>query len=280
MSSVSRVDAHIHFWDPARTPQPWMTEAEAAINRAFGPSDLEPLLVRNGVDSVILVQGANLDSDTDDLLEAARSNPWIGAVTAWLCLEEPARAARRLDELADQPKVRAIRHLIHNEPEHWIMRPAVLESIALLEQRDITLEAPVVFPNHFDDIGELAERFPRLRLVIDHLGKPPTGTPEMARWEQQLRRVAEHPNVLAKVSGLNTTISRSWTSDDFRAGLEVALEAFGPDRLMCGSDWPVALLNGTYDTVWQAHCELAKSVAGEHADALLGGNACRIYQVS
>jgi L-fuconolactonase len=256
-----------------------MTSEHAVIDRAFGPRDLEPLLERSDVDAAILVQGANLDSDTDDLLEAARSNAWIGAVTAWLCLEDSARAARRLAELEREPKVRAIRHLIHNEPEHWVIRPSVLDSIALLEERDVILELPVVFPHHFDDTVTLAERFPRLRIVIDHLGKPPTGTGAMTSWARELWRVAEHPNVLAKVSGLNTTVASSWTSEDFRPAVELALEAFGPDRLMCGSDWPVALLNGTYEAVWQANCELAQSLAGEHADALLGGNARRTYRL-
>jgi L-fuconolactonase len=256
-----------------------MTEEHVAINRAFGPADLEPLVERNGVDAVILVQGACLDSDTDDLFAAAAANEFIGAVTAWVDLLRPELAAARLDELQRRRKLRAIRHLIHNEPDHWIVQPPVLETIALLEQRDLILEAPVVYPRHFDDLVALAERFPRLRLVIDHLGKPPLGDAEMRQWEIQLRRCASFPSMLAKVSGLNTVLACEWTIEAVRPAVEIALDCLGPDRLMCGSDWPVALLNGTYDQVWQANLELATVLAGADAEKLLGDNACRIYGI-
>ena len=155
----------------------------------------------------------------------------------------------------------------------------MLESIALLEQRDLILEAPVVYPRHFDDMVALAERFPRLRLVIDHLGKPPLGESAMRQWEIQLRHCASFPNMLAKVSGLNTVLAGEWTIESFRPAVQIALDCLGPDRLMCGSDWPVALLNGTYDHVWQASVELATMLAGTDAEKLLGDNARRIYGI-
>ena len=256
-----------------------MTDEHAAIARPFGPGDIEPLLERNGIDSVILVQGACLDSDTDYLFRVAEHNDWVGAVTAWVCLDEPKRTARRLDQLQTNSKFRAVRHLTHNEPDHWIIRPRVLDSVALLEEQQLILELPVVFPRHFDDIVSLAERFPCLCVVIDHLGKPPIGSREMSRWESDLRAAAEHPNVLAKVSGLNTTLDwANWTADDLRPCVEVALECFGPERLMCGSDWPVALLNGDYDQVWGLTSQVLAGAAPDQAEELLGGNACRVYR--
>jgi hypothetical protein len=134
---IVKVDSHIHLWDERHTPQPWLSADDTAIARPFGPSDIMPLLERNGVDAVILVQGACLDSDTDYLVDEAARNDWIGALTAWVCLEDPDRAAHRLDELASSPKLRAIRHLSHNEPDHWLTRPAVLESIAIVDERDL-----------------------------------------------------------------------------------------------------------------------------------------------
>src|ERR1700683_4634570 len=202
--NLGRVDSHIHLWDARHTPQPWMTEEHTAINRPFGPADIVPLLARNAIDSVILVQGACLDSDTDYLFEEAGRYEWIGAVTAWVCLEDPPRAAARLEELSDRAKFRAVRHLTHDEADHWILRPRVLESLAMIEERDLILELPVVWPRHFDDVVELVTRFPRLRIVIDHLGKPPIGTRDMARWAEALAIAAESPNTFAKVSGLNT----------------------------------------------------------------------------
>jgi L-fuconolactonase len=275
------VDSHVHLWDEAHTPQPWMTPEVEAIARPFRPDDLKPLLDRNGVDAVVLVQGACLDSDTDYLFEEAERRPWIVAVTAWLELENPSRARERLEELVLRPKLRGIRHLIHDEPDpHWIVQRPVLESLALLEEIGLLLELPVVYPRHFGDVVRLAERFPRLALVIDHLGKPPVESTALADWERKLRACADAPNVYAKLSGLNTTLARDdWTAEDFVPAAAVALDAFGSDRLMCGSDWPVALLNGDYDRVWQTLRQVVAAVAPEHEEALLGGTAARLYQV-
>jgi L-fuconolactonase len=274
------VDAHVHLWDAAHTPQPWMTSEHASIARPFGPGDLHPLLERNGIDAVVLVQGACLDTDTDYLLSEAARHDSIAAVTAWLALDDPERARARLDELGAHPAFRAVRHLIHDEADpHWILRPAVLESLALLAERDVVLELPVVFPRHLADVPVLAERFPELLIVIDHLGKPPIGTEEMATWQRELRSAAAFPNVLAKLSGLNTATARpDWHVADLLPACRAALDAFGPERLMCGSDWPVLLLNGDYDRVWDATTRLAEAIAGSDAGALLGENAARVYR--
>jgi L-fuconolactonase len=251
------------------------------IRRSFGPADLKPLLDRNGIDAVVLVQGACLDSDTDYLCEEADRQEWIAAVTVWLPLDDPARTRRRLAALRRWPKVRGVRHLIHDESDpHWIMGDTVLESLGLLEDEGLLLELPAVYPRHFDDVPRLAKLFPRLGLVIDHLGKPPLADGDLAGWEEKLLAAAEAPNVSAKVSGLNTVLTRDdWTADDFVAAVEVALRAFGPDRLMCGTDWPVALLNGDYDRVWNAMRQVVAAVAPDNAELLLGETAARIYQL-
>jgi L-fuconolactonase len=274
------VDAHVHLWDAAHTPQPWMTSEHASIARPFGPSDLHPLLERNGIDAVILVQGACLDTDTDYLLSEAARHDSIAAVTAWLALDDPERARARLDELAAHRAFRAVRHLIHNEADpHWILRPVVLESLALLEEREVVLELPVVFPRHLADVPVLAERFPKLLIVIDHLGKPPIGSREMTTWQRELRSAAAFPNVLAKLSGLNTTTARpDWQVEDLLPACQAALEAFGPRRLLCGSDWPVLLLNGDFDRVWDATTRIVEAIAGRDASDLLGENAARVYR--
>lgn len=258
-----------------------MTAEHAAIARPFGPDDIVPLLERNGIDRVVLVQGACLDSDTDYLFDEAERSDWIAAVTAWVCLDQPERAAQRLDELQARDKFRAVRHLSHNEPDHWLVKPPVLESIAMLEERGLILEVPVVFPHHFDDVLSLAASFPRLRIVIDHLGKPPIGTPEMTRWASELGAAAAHANVFAKASGLNTALDwPDWSAEDLRPAVEVALECFGPERLMCGSDWPYSLLNGDFDRVWGLTAEAVVDAAPDHAEQLLGGNASRIYRLA
>jgi L-fuconolactonase len=276
------VDAHVHLWDARHTPQHWMKAEHEAIAQPFGPGDLHPLLQRNGIDAVVLVQGACLDSDTDYLLRECADHDWIAAVTAWLELDRPERARTRLDELAAHAGFRAVRHLIHDEDDpHWIVRPPVLETLAVLEEREVILELPVVFPRHFGDVRALAERFPCLPLVIDHLGKPPLGRDDMRGWEHELRAAAAHPNVLAKLSGLNTALEWSdWRVDDLLPACAVALDAFGPDRLMCGSDWPVALLNGDYDRVWEATQRIVEDLAPGEEARLLGSTAARVYGIT
>lgn len=259
-----------------------MTDEHAAIDRAFEPSDLEPLLATCGVQRTVLVQSAGTDLDTSSMFEHAVRHDWIGAVVAWVPLETPAQARARLDELADEPKLRGIRNLIHQEADpHWILRPPMLESIALLEERGLVLELPCVFPDHLGDVPELARSFPGLSIVVDHLGKPPLATSEMSRWAAQLRAAAAPANVSAKVSGLNTMLPPGpWDARDLQPAVEIAYELFGPDRLLCGSDWPVALLNGSYEQVWAETVRVVEAVAGDDASLVLGGTAARLYRLT
>jgi L-fuconolactonase len=276
------VDAHQHFWNPARLAQGWMTGEHEAINRAFEPPDLEPLLAAAGVAATVLVQSAADDRDTDYMFELADGVPWVGAVTAWCRLDDAGAAQARLDALAAHAKLRAIRHLIHAEADpHWLLRAGVQPALALLEERGLLLELPAVFPDHLGDVPELARRYPALTLVVDHLGKPPLGSSEMPAWQGQLERAAACGNVVAKVSGLNTMAPRpDWDAGDLEPAVRAALDAFGFERLMFGSDWPVALLNGSYERVFFETTSAIRSVAGEGADAILGANARRLYAMA
>jgi L-fuconolactonase len=273
------VDAHHHFWNLERGALPWMTDAHSVIRRTFEPADLEPSLQQAGVSQTVLVQAACTDADTDSMFEHAAAHEWIGGVVAWIDLRSPGRAHERLGELARQPKLRGIRHLIHDEPDpHWVLQDEVLESLALLEQRQLILELPCVYPRHLADVPGLAARFPRLTIVIDHLGKPPLASGELGRWDDQLRAAASHGNVAAKISGLNTALAAGdWDADDLAEAVAVALGAFGPERLVCGSDWPVALLNGDYVGVWRETVRVIEQLDPLHAEQLLSGNALRLY---
>ncbi len=275
------VDTHQHFWNLEREAQGWMTDEHARIRRTFEPPDLEPLLEAADVSRTVLVQSSCTDFDTDYLFEHAGERAWIGGVVAWVDLRAPERAARRLRELAARPKLRGIRHLIHNEADpHWILQGMVLESLSLVEAQGLVLELPCVYPRHLGDVPELASMFPDLDIVIDHLGKPPLQTDEMGRWEALLRAAAAHANVSAKVSGLNTMLrSSDWRAEDLRPAVEVALDALGPDRLVCGSDWPVALLNGDYESVWHETVSVIEQVAPAAVDRVLAGTALRLYDL-
>jgi L-fuconolactonase len=275
------VDAHHHFWNPARIPQAWMTDEHAVINRVFEPDDLEPLVRAMGVTQTVLVQSAARDDDTDYMFEVAGDVPWVGAIVAWCPLDDAVRARSRLDELRRRPKLRGIRHLIHQEADpHWILRPEVQPGLALLEEMELVLELPAVYPDHLADVPELARRHPGLAIVIDHLGKPPLGSEQMDAWEELLRASAEQPNVYAKISGLNTVApTPDWSADDFEPAAVVALDAFGPRRLMCGSDWPVALLSGGYERVWRETTAAIQRVARAEADHILTTTATSFYRL-
>jgi L-fuconolactonase len=272
------IDAHAHLWDPARVALPWLS-ADSPLARAFEPDELAAHLEREDIDGVILVQSANSDEDTDGMLDHAREHAWIAAVIGWVALGDPLRARARLDQLAEEPKLRGIRHLIHDEADpHWIMRQTVVESLGFLEERDLVLELPAVYPRHLADAAALASRFPELTIVIDHLGKPPLDG-ELAGWRGALAALAPHANVHAKLSGLNTaTVNEDWDANDLRPSVEAALELFGPDRLLCGSDWPVLLLNGDYERVWNAQRELVGELSPAEQEALLDGTARRLYR--
>jgi L-fuconolactonase len=275
------VDAHHHFWNPARFPQAWMTAEHAAINRTFEPPHLEQLAADCGVTTTVLVQSAADDRDTDYMFELVDDLPLVGAVTAWCRLDDFAATRRRLPELRAHPKFRGIRHLIHQEADpHWILRNDVQPALDLLEEERVLLELPAVFPEHLEDVPELARRYPGLTLVIDHLAKPPLGTDALPAWSTQLAAAAEQPNVVAKVSGLNTMVGSDWGSSDLIPAVAAAHSAFGAARLLFGSDWPVALLNGSYAEVVQRTVAAIRSVAGDDAEAILAQNALRVYGVS
>lgn len=275
------VDGHQHFWDPARVPLPWLKPEHEPIAHAFGPADLDPLRRAARIERTILVQSACSDEDTDFMFEHAARHDWISAVVGWIRLEDPEEAAARLEVLREQPKLRGIRHLSHDEPDpHWLLRPSVLEGLALVEEQELVLEVPAVFPDHLGDIPELARSFPRLTIVIDHLGKPPIGADSLPVWADQLAAAADYPNVAAKISGLNTATGRpDWSAADLRPAIEVALAAFGAERLLYGSDWPVCLLNGDYLRVWVETRRVLELVAPEELDTLLAGTAARLYRL-
>lgn len=257
----------------------WMTDEHAVIRRTFAPADLAPLLVEAGIAETVLVQAACSDADTDSMFAHAARHDWIGGVIAWIDLRSAERTRVRLEELSAQSKLRGFRHLIHDERDpHWILRDDVLEGLTALEEGGWMLELPCVFPRHLADVPELAARFPGMTLVIDHLGKPPLGTAAMAAWADELRAAAAPGNVAAKISGLNTMLADDgWRADDLREAVAVAVEAFGPERLVCGSDWPVALLNGDYGKVWRETVQVIEDVAPRHREQICAATAIRLY---
>ncbi|MEA2026620.1 MAG: amidohydrolase family protein [Chloroflexota bacterium] len=279
------IDGHQHFWDLDKVEYSWLGPEFGPINRTFTPAELEPQLAAVGVDRTVLVQSANSFEDTDSMLAHAAEFEWIGAVVGWVPLEDAREAARVLDEkyLAN-PWFKGIRHLNHDEADpDWLIRPAVIEGLKVLQERGLVYEVVPVYPLHLGHVPALARACPDLTIVVDHLAKPPIASRDYDGWKTDLRAAAEHPNVHAKVSGLNTVADpETWTGDDLVEPIGFAVEVFGAGRLMFGSDWPVAILAGDYAKVWaETNVALDRlGIQGADRAAILGGNAAALYSIS
>jgi L-fuconolactonase len=284
------IDAHLHLWNTERLPYEWLQRPEnAAINRTFGLEDFRSLAARAGVDRAVLVQAADTAADTEAMFEIASAHPEIAGVVAWVPLDRPDEAAIQLDRLAARPGFAGIRNLIHDQPDpDWLLRPPVGDGLALLEQQGIPFDVISVLPRHLSHVPVLSERYPALRMVLDHLAHPPLGGADpvgpgswtdAAHWGELITAAARNPLVFAKVSGLYPP-DPSWTAEDLRGVVEFAFELFGPDRLMFGSDWPVAELAGGYVKMRTELGKLFDQLSAPERDAILSTTATRFYALS
>jgi L-fuconolactonase len=271
------IDAHQHLWDPQRHTYDWLLRpGNEPILRTFTMQDVLPLASTAGVDRAVLVQADDHWADTEAMFEAAGAHDEVAGVVAWVPLDRPGDAAPMLDELQSRQKFAGIRNLIHDQPDpDWLLRPGVGEGLALLEQRDVPFDIVAVLPRHLEHVPVLSRRYPRLRMVLDHLGHPPLDGGSWQPWRSLIERAAQNPLVSAKISGLYPTGS-GW---DFRPLIEFALETFGPDRLMFGSDWPVAELFGGYEHVTGSLLRVIRELSAHEQAAILGETAQSIYRL-
>ena len=276
-----KIDTHQHFWNLDNVEYPWLTPDYGPLYRTYEPPELEPQLKAAGIDRTVLVQSANSYADTDAMLAHTDTYEWIGAVIGWVPLLKPDEAARALDRYGRHPKFRGIRHLIHEEPDpDWVVQDRVIEGLKVLAERSMIFEVVAVFPNHLKHVPTLAERVPGLTMVIDHLAKPPIKDRVLEPWLTQLAATARYPNVYAKVSGLNTAADwDTWSAADLRPYVDAAIDRFGADRLMFGSDWPVCVLAGDYARVWAETNRALEGRPRHEIDAILGGTAARVYNI-
>ena len=274
------VDAHQHFWDPQRVDYPWLAPYYPELDRRFGFEDLVPHLAATGVDATVLVQSADDVRDDDLMLEIAAAHPEIAGIVAWVPLDDPVRAGELLARFTTTGCVVGVRALIHNQPDpDWVLKASVGESLALLEQSALPFDLVAVLPRHLELVPLLSDSHPGLRIVIDHLAKPPVGQSSLGPWAKLMASAASSPNVYAKVSGLYPCAGdrEPWSVDDLRPAFDRALELFGPDRLMFGSDWPICEVAGGYSTVVGSLFRLIDELDSPARAALLGGTAARVY---
>lgn len=273
------VDAHQHFWDPARVSYPWLASAYPELDRHLGFEDLAPHLHASGVDATVLVQSEDDPADNELMIDIGSLHSEIAGIVAWAPLDEPSALDAALSRLRATGKLVGVRVLIHNRPDpDWLLRQDVQEGLGVIEQQALTFDVVAVLARHLEHVPVIAERHSDLRLVIDHLAKPPIGC-DLTTWSELLARAAACPNVFAKVSGLYPVQGDRypWTVDDLRPAFAIALEAFGVDRLMFGSDWPICEVAGGYRRVMRALLELASDLTDDERTALRGATAIRCY---
>jgi len=274
-----RIDAHQHFWDIQRFQYPWMPAGESPLRRNFLPHQLAPILERNNFHGSVVVQANIILEETHWLLELAAQHEFIRGVVGWVDLTG-AHLGSTLDELQRHLKFKGVRHLVHDEPDvNWLVRDDVLRGLDELARRDLPYDL-LLRPQHLKLVPRIAERVPKLRMVIDHIAKPPIAAQSLDGWAEDMAAAAKLPQVFCKLSGMITEADpRNWKADHLRPYVAHVLEQFGPDRLMFGSDWPVCTLAGTWKEVLAAFTQAVGPQTVETRERLLGSTASRFYRL-
>ncbi len=284
------IDTHLHIWDPAHLDYGWLTPELGDLYRPFGLPEGHSAARAAGaeftpgltIDGAILVQAADSIAESQYLIDQAAqfrqdTGPWVRGIVGWLPLADPGATAEHLPWAAEY--LVGIRHLTHDDPNPaFLTEPAVRASLRQVAAAGLTLDVPDSYPTQLAQIPELAAVVPDLTIVIDHLGKPPVGG-DLEQWRTLISRAADHQNVVAKVSGLITSVAAGaqWNAETLAPVLDHALEAFGPNRLMFGSDWPISTSAGDYGANTHLLLEQLALLSGTEREAILAGTATRVY---
>ena len=274
-----RLDAHQHFWQYSPAEHTWMTASMGVLQRDYLPADLEPLLLTAAMDGSIAVQARQSLEETRWLLQLARENSFIRGVVGWVDLCSPS-VAEELEEFAGNPHLVGVRHVLQDEPDDaFMLRPEFRRGIAQLAPFGLVYDI-LIHPRHLSAAHELVSEFPAQQFVLDHIAKPAIAEGLREPWARDLRDLARCPNVACKVSGMITEARwHDWSPKDFYPYLDVVLESFGPERLMIGSDWPVCLLSGSYESVIKVVEEYVAPLTPGERDAIFGCTCARVYGV-
>jgi len=272
-----RIDSHQHFWRYNRTEYDWMRDALANLQRDFLPPDLAPLLTATALDGTVAVQARQTLAETEWLLDLSDRFDFIKGVVGWVDLRSPHVDAQ-LDQVARHPKLRGIRHVVHDEPDDRFMLGAdFLAGLNQLRGLGLTYDL-LLFPRHLPIAVEVVRRFPHQRFVLDHIAKPPIKDHRIGAWENDLRELAGFDNVFCKVSGMVTEADwQHWQPSDFEPYLDIVFDAFGVERLMFGSDWPVCTIAADYEQVVGLVDSYVARRAPHARDAIFGGTAAAVY---
>jgi L-fuconolactonase len=278
-----RIDAHQHFWNPARGDYDWMPADNPVLSRPYFPDDLSQQLHSVGMTKTVLVQAAATIEETEYMLGIADATPSVAAVVGWIDFENPNHL-HHLRRLKNHPKFVGVRPMIQDiEDVNWMLRPDVQWAFEAIADLDLTFDA-LGFSRHLDNFLTILKRYPTMRSVVDHCMKPQVrnhATPanELAFWSQGMSRIADETGAFCKLSGLVTEADETWNIESLRPYAHHVLSAFGPKRVMWGSDWPVCRLQAEYETWHGAAMQLCSGLSVKERDAVFGGTAAQFYRL-
>ena len=274
-----RLDSHQHFWRHHPVAHGWMDERMSVLKRDHLPGDLEPLLKDLKYDGTVVVQASQSLEETRWLLELAGAHDFIKGVVGWVDLRS-TELSQQLKRFASHPKFVGVRHVVQDElDDEFMLRPDFQRGIAQLSEFGLAYDL-LVLPQQLPMAVKLVAKFPGQKFVLDHLGKPRIGEKLLTPWQEQITRLAQFPQVHCKLSGLVTeTAWNQWRPEDFHRYLDIVFAAFGPDRLMIGSDWPVCTLSGNYAAVMSIVSDYLSARPVAVQDKILGGNCAQFYNL-
>jgi L-fuconolactonase len=277
--ATMKIDTHQHFWKYNDRDYGWMAAGMDKLRRDHLPTDLLPLIDAAGIGATVAVQARQCFEESTWLLELADHYPFIRAVVGWVDLSSE-RVVEQLEQLAQQPKFRGVRHVVHDEPDDgFMLRQSFLHGLGQLKRFGLTYDL-LLFPRHLPVACDVVKRFPDQLFVLDHIAKPPVEAKEMEPWARDLKRLARFANVSCKISGLVTEVKwDSWEARDFEPYLDVVLSAFGPHRLMIGSDWPVCTLAADYTSVINVATAYLGRLSDDEQHAILEKNPIEFYSI-
>jgi L-fuconolactonase len=277
-----KIDSHHHLWDPDGGEYPWMVEQYSPLRRVYGTDDLAPLLRASGIAGSVVVQArADLDESVE-LLAAADANPYLLGVVGWIDLtaEAPGLDIERLRASTGGAYLVGLRHDLTSEPDPaWVLNESIRPAFEYLAASELAFDLEVS-TRELQAATTLAASHPTVRFVVDHMAKPPIAAGWSAEWKARLTRIATQPNVWCKLSGLMTEADwQNWSDTDFQPYVDLALEAFGVDRVMFGSDWPVSALAAEYGEVVSAMESVLTDLSDPELDRVFGQNAIDFYRL-
>lgn len=274
------IDSHQHFWKYHPVKDAWITDDMKVIQSDFLPEHLHAILQQNGVHGCVAVQADQSETETQFLLDLAATHPFVKGVVGWVDLRAD-NLSERLDHFSQFEKLKGFRHIVQGEPDPaFLLREDFRQGVHTLMQYDLSYDI-LVYPIQLPAVEKFVQLFPEHRLVIDHMAKPYCKTGDIAAWEKSMRAIAQSGNVYCKLSGLVTEADwQHWTAQDFQPYLDVVLEAFGPQRLMYGSDWPVCLLAASYAQVKGIVTDYISRLSPAEQAAIMGDNATAFYKLS